>query len=161
MWPVMAGQILRIKASARGNHPGAIPVGPGGGIVGRAGIEERHLPTGWMDTACDRDPRICVAPTAEGFRPDVDPYRRFSPGPDGYTSRPVSTIPGGIGFCSRVAPNGTSGVPLDSWPPNIWGTEGPWMTVRKRIHEQGRGLEYPGLDWEGPWRAFSDRGRMA
>jgi hypothetical protein len=54
MWPVMAGQILRIKASARGNHPGAIPVGPGGGIVGRAGIEERHLPTGWMDTACDR-----------------------------------------------------------------------------------------------------------
>jgi hypothetical protein len=36
----------------------------------------------------------------------------FSPGPDGYTSRPVSTILGDIDFCSRVPPNGTLGLPV-------------------------------------------------
>ena len=33
----------------------------------------------------------------------------LSPGPDGYTSRPVSTILGGIDFCSRLPRNGTMG----------------------------------------------------
>jgi hypothetical protein len=60
---------------------------------------------------------VPAASYASGLPSAARQRRHVPPRPDGYTSRPGSTIHGGIDVCSRVHPNGTSGILIV--PPGI------------------------------------------
>jgi len=89
------------RAYARGPTPPRPPAAPEPTSEPRAPEIGPSVVTRWIDTVRFRRPDTASVTACN--------RHHLAPGPDGYTSRPVSTFLGGTDFYSRVPPNGTSG----------------------------------------------------